>query len=535
MNNATLLERFEKLVEIGIALSTETDTTRLLEMILLRAKTITNADGGTLYLFRDNALTMEIVRNDSLEVAMGGTTGRSIPFPPIPLYTAEGVPNLMNVVTYAVHKDTTVNIEDAYVTKGFDFSGTRRFDSMTGYRSTSFLTVPLKNHEGELIGVLQLLNALNDDRSAVVPFDRTAQRMTEALASQVAISLTKQQLIDQLETLILSLIRMISNAIDEKSRYTGGHCRRTSSLALLLAEAVHRTREGPFKSFTMTDKDRHELEIAAALHDCGKITTPEYVVDKATKLETIFDRIHLVDVRFEVLKRDAEIARLRQQIAALHAGRPVECAELDQAYRDTVKQLEDDRTFIRRVNSGGEFMSPHDQERVRTIGRRTWQNGGQLVPLLSEEEIHNLTIPNGTLTPEERQVIDHHVVSTINLLHALPFPKHLKRVPEFAGGHHERVDGKGYPKGLTKDQMSVQARIIAIADVFEALTARDRPYRRSNTLSQSLKILSFMKAEGHIDPDLFDIFVKEKVYLQYAERHMDGSKIDEVDEAALVT
>jgi HD-GYP domain-containing protein (c-di-GMP phosphodiesterase class II) len=534
MSNDKLIERFEKLVEIGIALSTEIDTNRLLEMILVGAKAITNADGGTLYLIHNNTAKMEIIRTDSLQYAMGGTTGKPITFPPISLYTPEGTPNLRNVVTYAVHKDTTVNIQDAYVTEQFDFSGTRKFDSMTGYRSTSFLTVPLKNHEGELIGVLQLLNALNDDRSAVIPFDSTAQRMAEALASQAAVSMTKQQLINELETLFRSLIQLIAHAIDEKSPYTGGHCRRIPILSMLLAEAVHRTQEGPFKDFTMTDKDRHELEVAAWLHDCGKITTPEYVVDKAAKLETIFDRIHLVDARLEVLKRDAEIALLRQQIAALGAGHLVDCTSLDQAYREKVRQLDDDREFIHRANIGGEFMSSHDQERVRTIGRQTWYNGNQLAPLLSEEDIYNLTIPKGTLNPEERQAINHHVMSTINMLQTLPFPKHLKRVPEFAGGHHERIDGKGYPKGLTRDQMSVQARIIAIADIFEALTAPDRPYRRANTLSQALKILATMKAGGHVDPDLFKIFVKDKVYLQYAEHYMDRSQIDEVDSAKLL-
>ena len=529
MNNDKLLGRFEKLVEIGIALSTETDTNRLLEMILVGAKTITNADGGTLYSIQHNAAKMEIVRADSLQYAMGGTTGKPIPFPPIPLYTPEGTPNLRNVVTYAFHNDTTVNIQDAYDAEHFDFTGTRKFDSMTGYRSTSFLTVPLKNHEGELIGVLQLLNAMNDDRSAVIPFDSTAQRMTEALASQAAVSLTKQQLINELETLFRSLIHLIAHAIDEKSPYTGGHCRRIPILTMLLAEAVHSTTEGPFKDFTMTDKNRYELEIAAWLHDCGKITIPEYVVDKATKLATIFDRIHLVDARFEVLKRDAEIALLRQKIAALEAGQVVDSTAFEQEYRERIKQLNDDREFIRRCNTGGEFMTANDQERVRTIARQGWHDGDQFVPLLSEEEVYNLTIAKGTLTPEERQVINNHVVSTINMLEKLPFPKHLKRVPEFAGGHHERVDGKGYPKGLTKDQMPVQARIIAIADIFEALTAPDRPYRRANTVSQALNILAAMKASGHIDPDLFEIFIKEKVYLHYAEQYMDRSQIDEAD------
>lgn len=527
MDDNKRLERFEKLIEIGIALSAETDINHLLEMILVGAKSITNADGGTLYSIQNNTAKMEIVRTDSLRYAMGGATGVPICFPPIPLYTSEGTPNLGNVVSYAVHNDATVNIEDAYAANDFDFSGTRRFDRITGYRSTSLLTVPLKNHEGDFVGVLQLLNAMNDDCSAVIPFDSTAQRITEALASQAAISLTKQQLTNALETLFRSLIHLVAYAIDEKSPYTADHCRRVPVLTMLLAEAVHRTTEGPFKDFILTDKDRNELEIAAWLHDCGKITTPEYVIDKATKLTTVFDRVHLVDARFDVLQREAEIALLRQKAAALEAGSVADCIALEQEYQSRITQLNDDRAFIHRCNTGGEFMTAHDQERIRTIARNGWHNGRQFMPLLSEEEVYNLTIAKGTLSPEERQMINDHIVSTINLLEQLPFPKYLKRVPEFAGGHHERVDGKGYPRGLTKDQLPVQARIIAIADIFEALTASDRPYRRANTVSQALNILADMKVSGHIDPDLFDIFIKEKVYLQYAERYMDRSQIHE--------
>jgi len=520
-----LLERIEKLIDIGIALSAESNIAHLLEMILLGAKDITNADGGTLYSVQDGeAVKMEILRTDSLDFAMGGTTGTAIPFAPIPLYSADGQPNHHNVVTHAVLNDCTINIPDAYSAEGFDFTGTREFDHKTGYRSTSFLTVPLKNHEGDIIGVLQLLNAQND-AGKVIPFSPEAQRLTEALASQAAVALTNRRLIEDLKHLFESFIKLIADAIDEKSPYTGGHCRRVPVITMLLADAVAKVKDGPLRDFAMSADDRYELEMAAWLHDCGKVTTPEYVVDKSTKLETIYDRIHEVDVRFELLRRDAEIAMLRKRQDA-----PTQADLLLKDYQDTVCRLEDDRDFIHRANQGGEFMRPEDQARVEAIAQRTWIDAtGAVRPLLSEDEMRNLNIAKGTLTDDERQVINNHIVATINMLEALPFPKHLRRVPEFAGGHHERIDGHGYPRGLTRDQMSVQARIMAIADVFEALTARDRPYKPGKKLSDTLRIMAFMKQDGHLDPDLLDVFIKERVFQQYADQYLDPEQVDTVD------
>lgn len=313
----SLFQRLEQLNAIGAALSKERDIDRLLELILLAAKRITHADGGTLYRVTEDGreLRFEIVRTDSLDIAMGGTTGVPIPFPPLPLHLADGRPNNSMVAAYSVLNEETVNIADAYSAQGFDFSGTRRFDERTGYRSQSFLTVPMKNHEGLIIGVLQLINSVDAETRTVVPFSPADQRLAESLASQAAIALSNRQLITQLESLFESFISLINLAIDEKSPYTGGHCQRVPELTMMLAEAVNRTKEGPLAEFTMSDKDRYELKIAGLLHDCGKVTTPVHVVDKSTKLETLFDRVHLVDTRFEVLKRDAEIALLKAKLA----------------------------------------------------------------------------------------------------------------------------------------------------------------------------------------------------------------------------
>jgi HD-GYP domain-containing protein (c-di-GMP phosphodiesterase class II) len=541
---ADWLRRLEQLNEIGAALSLEKNLNALLEKILIAAKTITRADGGTLYLIENEGvnqqLRFEIVRTASLDIAMGGTTGNPIPFYPIRLYT-DSDPNTSMVAAFAALTGQTVNIADAYTEVGFDFSGTRQFDQKTGYRSKSFLTVPMRNHEGEIIGVLQLINCQDSATGEIVAFSHSDQRLAESLGSQAAIALTNRALIVQLETLFESFIRMINEAIDEKSPYTGGHCQRVPMLTMLLAEAVNDTGDGPLADFAMTEKDRYELRIAGLLHDCGKITTPVHVVDKATKLETIYDRIHLIDTRFEVLKRDAEIDALNRKLDLARTPgvdeitRRERIYQIDEELRDTVRQIEEDGTFLRRCNIGSESMSKDDQERVQQIGLMyKWRDPlGNTANFLTDDELKNLTIQRGTLTQEEREIINHHIVSTINMLEALPWPKHLRNVPEYAGGHHERMDGKGYPRGLRREQMSVQARVMGIADIFEALTAKDRPYKKGKTLSESLHILGKFKMNGHIDPDLFDVFVRRRVYVKYAEQFLDAEQIDAVDEAKI--
>jgi len=514
-----LKHRLGELLRIGVALSKERDINRLLEAILIVAKDIANADGGTLYRMTDEqALRFEIMRNDSLGIAMGGTSGVDIPFYPVNLFDKDGKAINSMVAAYAVHHDCSVNIADAYSEAGFDFSETKNFDKKTGYRSISFLTVPMKNHEEEIIGVLQLINAKDRNTGKVVAFSDDDQRLAESLASQAAIALTNRLLINHLETLFESFIQLINAAIDDKSPYTGGHCERVPTLTMMLAEAVNNCKSGPLSNFSMSDRDRYELKIAGLLHDCGKVTTPVHVVDKATKLQTIYDRIDLVDTRFEIVRRDAQLAMLMGA-----ASEPVT--------RSLMKDIEDDREFLHRANIGGESMSDEDIARVRAIaGRYRWcDSSGKTVDFLTAEEVENLTIRAGTLTVAERQIINHHIDVTVQMLESLPWPKHLRHVPEYAGGHHERMDGKGYPRGLTREQMSVQARCMGIADIFEALTAKDRPYKKGKTLTESLTILGKFKLNGHIDPDLFDVFMWEKVYEKYAREFLSPEQIDDVD------
>ena len=526
-----LLERIDRLNEIGVALSAESDTPKLLELIMMGAKSLTHADGGSLYFRNDDELSFEIISNDSLDIQMGGTSGNDITFPPIPL-TLDGEENHANVVSHCVLSGETVNIADAYHEDGFDFSGTRDFDRKTGYRTRSMLTFPLKDHEQEIIGVLQLINARDIETGEVIGFSQLAQQLAESLASQAAVALTQRRLITELQELFESFIKLIASAIDDKSPYTGGHCRRIPVLTMMLAEAAHSTAQGPLKDFRIDEKDRYELETAAWLHDCGKVVTPEYVMDKATKLETIYDRINALETRFEILRRDAEIAYLK---ASLNPDCTAEQREeLKRNFEQVCGQYREDFEFLRNANIGGEFMRDEDIERVEQLASLEWTDaGGEQRPLLSPDEVNNLSIKRGTLNDEERKVINHHIVATIKMLESLPFPKHLQNVPEYAGGHHEKMDGTGYPRGLTRDQMSVQARIMAVADIFEALTASDRPYKKGKKLSECLRIMGFMKQDDHIDPDIFDIFIREKVYMDYAEAFLEPDQIDEIDESVI--
>jgi HD-GYP domain-containing protein (c-di-GMP phosphodiesterase class II) len=535
MHTLDMLNQLERLNSIGVALSAEPDNNRLLEVILLGAKELTNADGGTLYTVTDDGkLKFEIMRTLSLDIAMGGTTGKEIPFPPLPIYLEGGKPNTNMVAAYSVVNAKTVNIPDAYLAEGFDFSGTRKFDEAMGFRSKSFLTVPMMNHEDEIIGVLQLINAIDPVSKEIVAFSESHQRLVESLASQAAVALTNHNLINGLKALFESFIKLIADAIDEKSPYTGGHCQRVPELTMMLADAAIKTNAGPLKSFTMTEKEVYELRIAAWLHDCGKVTTPESVMDKATKLETIFDRIHLIDHRFELLKAQRENAYLHQALEAAKKGKSIVAKQLTHDIKVIKNRLDDDKNFIRKVNFGSEFMKPEDIQRVKDIADYEYiDDSGHSAKFLTENEVYNLTIARGTLTPEERTVINNHIVVTINMLEALTYPKDLRRVPEYAGGHHERMDGRGYPKGLTREQMSIPARMMGVADIFEALTSKDRPYKKAKTLSESLNILGKMRLDNHIDPDIFDLFVREKIYLSYAEKFLDLEQIDEVDHASV--
>lgn len=571
--------KLNRLVELGIAMSSESNSNKLVEMVLTGAKELASADGGSLYTISgDKKLHFQIVRNTSLGITLGGTSSDPVTLPPAPLFDENGGANHNNVVSHTVHEGRTVNIEDAYDPTDFDFSGTRAFDERNGYRSQSFMTVPLRPRGGECIGALQLVNALDPETGETVPFSSEIQAFVEALAAQAATALHNRDLIDAQERLMDALIRLIAGAIDIKSPYTGGHCKRVPELAIMLAEDASECDAGPFADFSFdTDEEWWEFRIGAWLHDCGKVVTPEYAVDKATKLETIYNRINEIRMRFEVLLRDADIERLE----ATAGGAEVETAEKTFEARKT--ELIDDFAFIAECNIGGEFMAPERLERLKSIAENVWLRHfddrlslsrverlryGDAETILPVEEkllddkphhvierhravhqmyedfefkmdipehlynlgeLHNLSISRGTLTDEERFKINEHIMQTVVMLEHLPLPKHLRRVPEYAGTHHEALTGDGYPRKLGGEELSIPARIMAIADIFEALTACDRPYKDAKKLSEAVNILNFFKKDGHIDPDLFDLFLTSGTYRRYAERYLDPDQIDEVD------
>ena len=516
----------QRLNEIGIALSQEHRRPILLEMILKHAKELTLADGGTIYMVTpQNTLHFEILLSTSLDLHLGGTSFIPVPFADPSLLLEDGSLNDHLIVAYAVNHKKTVNIKDAYDEQGFDFSGTRVFDEMTGYRTRAVLTVPIQNHEDDVIGVLQLINPPSAEG-----FTEADVQLAQSLASQAGVALTNQFLIHNLRTLFESLIRVLAEAVDEKSPSTGNHSKRVPVLALLLAEAVDASSEGPFRDVHFSREEMYELKIASFLHDCGKITTPIHIIEKQNKLQTITDRIDLVHMRYKALiqKMGKEMNARKLEWFELHY--PREFAEAQQAfapleaeYYNHVKRLEEEQLWLEKVNINAEKMTETTLQRLQNIARIT---GADQQTLLTADELENLSVLHGNLTHAERQVIRHHVVMSYRMLSQLHFPKELRRVPEIAASHHERADGKGYPRGLKNEEMLLQARILIIADIFEALSAPDRPYKPVLALSEVFKIMQGMATSGHLDPDLYEVFVKTKAYLPYAHQFLSPEQVD---------
>ena len=590
-----------EILEIATALSSASDLHALLHLILSKSRYLTNSDAGSIFLVEradqhrnpqsTDQLWFAVSQNATLDARAGVDEGsfearvHDIRFP----LTKE------RLVGWCALTGEVLNIPDAYaLDPNLPYRFDRTMDRTLDYRAVSILTLPMRTTTGEIVGVLQLINRKQGAATPIEPanalaltrpYDSFDQTLIEALASQAAVCVERTQLFESQQQLIDSIIAILAGAIDAKSPYTGGHCERVPELATLLAEAAEASTDGPLADFRFeTPKAWREFRIGAWLHDCGKVTTPEYVVDKATKLETNYNRIHEIRTRFEVLLRDAQIARLE---GLLRGDDP---AQLDQAYDLRKQRLEADFTFIAESNLGGEFFGPESVERLKGMAVQTWQRhfdatiglaweeherrvaglppGGEILPveeplladrpwhriprreedmppdarygfkmdmpedLYNQGEIYNLSASRGTLTDEERYKINDHIIQTIIMLENLPFPRDLARVAEYAGGHHETMLGTGYPRRLTKDQLSIPARIMAIADIFEALTAADRPYKKAKTLSESVAILAGFRNRQHIDADLFELFLRSGVYRVYAERFLKPEQIDDVDIAA---
>jgi HD-GYP domain-containing protein (c-di-GMP phosphodiesterase class II) len=551
-------ETIRRFLEINAAVAGERNFGRLLPMLLRETLSSAEADFGVLYLADGDALVPMAVLDRA-----GAETDVSLPRVP---NDAAG-PLLGAALREGASRAGPLGAADIEATGLGRFAADPR----------EAVAVPLRNRQAHTVGAMLILRR--------EPVGEAQVSFLAALAASTASSLETRELIKAQKALFEAFIQLIAGAIDAKSPYTGGHCARVPELTKMLAQAACAQPTGPFRDFDLSEEEWEAVHLAAWLHDCGKVTTPDFVVDKATKLETIYDRIHEVRMRFEVLKRDAEIAALK----AILGG--ADEAQTRAALARELAAIDDDFAFVASCNEGGEFMAPERVARLKAIATRTWARtlddrvgisrdelerkaaspalalpaieqvlsdkpehqlprrpedriaednpwGFRMkVPelLYDRGEVHNLSVQRGTLSEEERYKINEHIVQTLIMLSALPYPKHLRQVPEIAGGHHEKMDGTGYPRRLRRDQMSPVARMMAIADIFEALTAADRPYKPGKKLSEAVRIMHAMKKDGHVDPQLFDLFLTSGVYLDYARRFMRPDQVDAVDIAAFVT
>lgn len=572
----------QEFIEVSKALSAEKDFDKLLEQILNQAQHISNADGGSIALVDDDEeyLVYSLLKNSKTGVHYGGTSSESLPFGKINLNEDNNTTSLPSIENHLIQSGEIIVSNDIDNDSRFDFSKLRNRYEINNYSCCSILLLPLINRKNEIIGIAELINSRKKETDEIKNFSPETISYMEALSSQAAISLDNRSLLKAQKDLLDALIQLIAGAIDAKSPYTSGHCKRVPELVQMLARVADESTEKPFDNFSLSDDERYELYIASWLHDCGKVTTPEYVVDKATKLECIYNRIHEIRMRFEVLWRDAQIDYYKALMDP-NQDRVLLNQELENGY----KQLQENYAFIAECNIGSEYTEDDTIKRINEIASTSWlrhfddriglsedefklKNQLKQTELPAKEyllsdkqehiikrtdkgkpygenphgfnmnvpdyefnlgEIYNLSIKRGTLTNEDRYKINEHVIQTIIILSKLPLPRELKRVPIWAGNHHEKLDGTGYPRGLKDNELSIPERIMAIADIFEALTASDRPYKKAKTLSESIKIMSFMRNDGHICPALFDLFLSSGVYKEYAEAYLSSEQIDDVD------
>lgn len=522
----------ERLTRIGESLSSETDLAKIFDMILEEAIEYTGADGATIYMYNEQTqqLEFEIVYNRTMNMRQGGSHGK-VDWPSIPLYDEEGKPRKNHIVTSVYHTKKLVYFDDVYEAEGYDISGTTMMDKSRNYRSKSMVTLPLKNHEDEVLGIIQMINA-TDKAGNIISFNDEHRTMLSSLASQAAIALSNRHLIESLETLLMQFMSAIAKAIERKSKYSSNHITRVAELTDMFALRLNENGSGKLKDLKFDANELKELSMAGMMHDVGKIVTPEFIMDKSTKLETIMDRIGLVSQRFVAMK-----TLLRYVKSSLSATEyetrikswfgPEIAAEGIEAYLD--EELE----FISKVNQGGEWLPDEVVERISALAKVNFEYEGLHYYLISEDEMKNLQIRKGTLTREEIKEMAQHVSVTWEMLSRLTFPKKYANVATYAAQHHEKLNGTGYPHGLTAEQIPMQSRIIAIADIFEALTAPDRPYTKAKTLSEALKIMAFCVRDGELDRDLVDFFLDSGLYLDFAKEFIAPSQIDNPDITAL--
>lgn len=522
-DNARMIQSLEsvvrKMTEIGTALSAEKEFSKLLEMIVSHARSITNADAGTLYLVENKFLRFVIIQNDMMKIRMGGKSGEKIPYPPIEIKES-------NVSGFAALKGATINIPDVYSSELFDFTGPKKFDASTGYRSKSMLVLPLKNHENEVVGVLQLLNAKDPKSSESIPFDKESENQAESIASQAAVAITNSLLARDMENLFEAFVEVMATAIDEKSPVTGGHIRRMTDLTLTLADEVNEQKSGPFADLFFNNEQMHQLRIAALMHDIGKVTTPTEIVEKSKKLETIFDRVHLVQLRIRYVAKLVMIEGYGKRMALMeNGGTQAEIQAVADAIKQRVAELEAIAVFVGRCNEPGEFLEEEKLAKLKAIHGMTYMDDEKEHNFLTESELENLSIRKGSITEKERKKMQDHAAVTVKMLNKIPFTRKMKEIPRFAGAHHEYINGKGYPLGLKGDEIPLEGRLMAVADIAEALTAADRPYKKAMPLDVVYKILRSMAQNGELDPNLVNLFIENKIYERYLSQQVNPAAV----------
>jgi len=515
----------KNLFKIAQTMQAELDTAILLEMIVEQAKRFTHADAATLYLLSEDKkeLVFKVLHNDTLNSRID-TLNTDEKWSNLPLYLENMQPNIQMVAVLSAQNQKTIMIPDVYEKSEFDFAGTKEFDKKTGYRSRSMLVVPLIDHENETIGVLQLINKKNI-YNETIPFDTFDRESTSALASQASIAIVNATLIKNLEESFELFIRTIAKAIDAKSHNTGEHVRKVAKISSMIAEAIDKSDEGPYKEVYYSDDDIKQIHLAALLHDVGKIATPGYLMEKSKKLETIVDRMDLIDERIEILKRDIRIKYLEKEIKALKDQKTIPEDQRDHEVQE-LKILDDIHSFLHQCNFGSEFLEDDKISYLQKLAKKTYQFDGKDVQFLRGSELENLSIRKGTLTDEERDIIRNHANATIEILSAIPFPKTLDRVLNIACNHHEKLDGSGYPRRLKGDELTLEDRILILADMFEALSASNRSYKRPNSMSEIAAIMQDLIDRGHMDKQLVQFFFETGIYRKYAHSELNAEQQD---------
>ncbi|MEW6261497.1 MAG: HD domain-containing phosphohydrolase [Thermodesulfobacteriota bacterium] len=505
MSELNLKESIKKLNQIGIALSSETNLVRLLSLVVREARTFTRADAGSLYIRDGDRLCFEVAQNDTLERRGGSDAQAFKPFP-VPLTRT-------SISGFVALTGKVLNIDDVYdldADESVEFSFNREFDRRNNYRSRSMLAVPMLDHRHENIGVLQLINAL-DDKGEVVPFAQEVEELVLSLASQAAVAIRNAKLIDDIKKIFAALVEYSASAIDARSPHTAGHSRRVAAMSLLLAEAVSRQTEGRFAQTFFTPEELEELSYAAWLHDIGKIGVREQVLDKAGKLAP--DRMALVEARFQRIDLALRLEFQNRILALYRTGepKPDEVSVLEKEKKARLIELEQDLALITRLNQPG-WINDEEAARLREIAAKEFKiEDGRTIRCLDDFELENLSVRKGNLTRTEYEEMQSHVVMTHDIVKKIPFTQELARIPLFAAAHHEMLNGTGYPHRLKADEIPIQARILGVVDIFDALVARDRPYKKAMPVEKALEILWAEVKAGRLDHDLVDLFIREGI------------------------